>query len=87
MLDDSRKITLPAGSVTGLPTATTFAVLYSLTDENYIAVPLPAIDELQNSDNVFISWNATSNPDGTYTPPPTAPPGHEGGGDPNYNTP
>ncbi len=87
VLDDGRTVVFPAGSITGLANATTFAVLYDLIAEAYIAAPLPATAELADSDNAFVFWQATSNPDGTYVPPPTSPPGYNGGGDPNYQTP
>lgn len=86
-LDDGSIVSLPADTLTGLANDTTFAVLWDIGAADYVAAALPAATELADSDNIFVGWQATPDSGGSYSPPPDAPPGYGGGGDPNYNIP
>jgi len=73
--------------VTAISDDTTYAVFWDLIDEEFFPVEEPATTAFADSTNVFIGWQTTPDGGGTYSPPPDAPPGYGGGGDPNYNIP
>lgn len=93
-LDDGRDVsftgttltTLQDG-VTALADDTVYAVFWDLIDGEFFPVANPATAAFADGTNVFVGWQTTPDSGGTYTPPPTAPPGYGGGGDPNYDIP
>ena len=87
VLDDGTSYSFPADTLTGLADDTSFAVFWDRIAEDYLAEPYPATTQFSDSDLVFIGWQSTPDTGGTYSPPPDAPPGYGGGGDPNYNIP
>lgn len=78
-LDDSRTIILPAGSLPGLTSATSYGVFWSMATSTYMATPYPSLAEWASRDNVFLRWQSTSN-GGVFVPGDPAPPGDGGDG-------
>ena len=85
VLSDGSAFVFPAGTLTGLAEATSYAVFRDLVTNAYFAELSPATAAFADSDNVFIGWQATPGADGNYPPGETPPPGYGGGsgGDPN----
>jgi hypothetical protein len=77
VIDDGRSVSFPADTLAGLASGTNFGVFWSLTDEVYHAAESPALDEMADSDNVFVRWFETSD-GGDYSPPPDGTPGDGG---------
>ena len=78
VLDDGSTVAFPGGSVTGLTSDTSYAVIRSLVTNTYSASASPALAALASSDNVFLGWQATALAPGFYSPGPSAPGGYRG---------
>jgi stage V sporulation protein SpoVS len=78
-LSDGRtNVTLPVGSVTGLPASTTYMLFYDQSAAAYIAPVAPALTEAGDPDNIFIGRVSTLNELGEPPPQDTPPPGWGG---------
>lgn len=84
VLDDGRSINFPAGSVTGLAAGASFAVLWDLANQKYVAAAAPATAQLGSNAYVALGWQSTAAADGTYPADPTPPPGYGGSGSYRY---
>lgn len=75
VLSDGAAISFPSDVITGLASGTTYAVLWDIAGETYLAVIYPAATELASSAYVMIGWQDTST-GGVFDPPEPPPPGH-----------
>lgn len=76
-------ITVPSGTISGLTSATAYAVYYDLVVNACVAVDVAsaASNQISLSRYLFLGFVTTANAGGgTYPAPPPAPPGYVGGG-------
>lgn len=73
-------LALPAGDITGLAEATSYALFWNLTTGAYEVEAYPAAIRMASRDYVFLVWQSTLNADGTPPEGETPPPGYGGGG-------
>lgn len=74
------QLPLPAGEISGLAEATSYALFWNLTTGAYEVEAYPAATRMASRDYVFLVWQATLNADGTPPEGETPPPGYGGGG-------
>lgn len=75
VLDDSRELSLPSATITGLAADTSYVVLRDLVNNTYLAAEAPALSELANPQYAVIDGQATALSGGGYTPPDDPPDG------------
>lgn len=79
VLDDGRQINFPAGAIAGLTAGTSYAVLWDLTANAYLAAISPALTQVASSQYAFVTAFSTST-NGTHAAATDAPPGAGGDG-------